>query len=61
MIKRVNGKLELKSLDLMIQLGNLFEHCKTEKEIDWLLQQIVESAEVVAEEVLDELEDCEEE
>lgn len=60
MIERVNGKLELKSLDLMIKLGDLFENCKTEREIDWLLQQIIESAEIVAEEVLDELEEEEE-
>ena len=60
MIKRVDGKLELKSLSLMINLGNLFEYCKTEKEIDWLLQEIIESAEVVAEEALDELEEEEE-
>ena len=32
MIKRVNGKLELESLDLMIKLGDLFENCKTERE-----------------------------
>lgn len=57
MIKRVDGKLELKSLSLMINLGSLFEYCKTEKEIDWLLQEIIESAEVVAEEALDELEE----
>ena len=60
MIKRVDGKLELKSLDLMIRLGDLFENCKTEQEIEWLLQEIVESAEVVAEEALDELEEEEE-
>lgn len=60
MVERVNGKLELKSLDLMIKLGDLFENCKTEREIDWLLQQIIESAEIVAEEVLDELEEEEE-
>lgn len=50
-----NGKLVLKSLDLQIFLGDLFEKCENEHEIEWLQNQITECTECIAEERKEEL------
>lgn len=56
MLKRKeNGKLVLSSLDLQIFLGDLFEECENEKEVEWLTEQICEAAECVGEERLEEM------
>lgn len=57
MLKRnENGKLVLQSLDLQIFFGELFEECENEREVEWLTEQICETAECIGEERLNEIE-----
>jgi hypothetical protein len=57
MLKRnEKGKLLLKSLDLDIFIGDLFAKCDTEKEIEWLQEQLQSCTECRAEERIEELE-----
>ncbi|MBS5822422.1 MAG: hypothetical protein KID00_00945 [Clostridium argentinense] len=51
------GKLEFKSLDMQIFISDLFAECKTEKEINWVEEQLQAIVECSAEERLEELED----
>lgn len=55
MLKRnEKGKLVLNTLDLQVFLGDLFYMCKTEKEVSFLLENIIECTECIAEEVIEE-------
>ena len=49
------GKLVLKSLDLEIFIGELYEKCKTEKEVNWLEEQLQPMIKCLAEERINEL------
>lgn len=49
------GKLKLNSLNLQIFLGDLFEKCEDEHEIEWLQNQIIECTECIADERREEL------
>lgn len=48
------GKLVIKSLDLQIFLGDLFDICETEEEVEFILSNIQECAECTAEETIEE-------
>ncbi|MPM84216.1 hypothetical protein SDC9_131287 [bioreactor metagenome] len=52
-----NGKLRFKSLDMQILIGDLFAECKTEKEVNWLEEQLQPIVECSAEERRNELEE----
>ena len=49
------GNLKLKSLDLEIFFGELYEKCNSESEIDWLQEQLISMIECAAEERKEEL------
>ena len=51
--RNVNGKLVLKFLDLEIFLGEMFIECNTDKEIEWLQEQISEALDVIVDEAKD--------
>ena len=51
--RNVNGKLVLKSLDLEIFLGEMFIECNTDKEVEWLQEQILEALDVIVDEAKD--------
>lgn len=53
--RREDGKLTLKSLDLQIFLGDLFEKCKTEREVEWLQGEVTACVEIVADDKREEL------
>lgn len=55
--RNAKGKLEFKSLDMQIFIGDLYAECKTEKEINWVEEQLQAIVECSAEERLEELED----
>jgi len=55
MLSRENGKLKLNSLDLEIFIGDLFAKCNTEKEINWLEEQLQLMIECLAEERINEI------
>lgn len=50
------GDLELNSLDLEIFLGELFMECNTQKEIDWLSEQLQDFIVCISEDREEELE-----
>jgi hypothetical protein len=50
-----NGKLKFKSLDFEIFIGDLYAECNTEKEIEWLQEQLQPIIEGLAEERLEEI------
>ena len=50
-----NGKLKINSLDLQILIGDMFELCKTEHEIEFVSESIIGTAENITEEMLEEL------
>ena len=49
------GNLKLKSLDLEIFFGELYEKCNKESEIDWLQEQLTSMVECAAEERKEEI------
>lgn len=49
------GRLQLRSLDMQIFMGDLFEKCENEHEIDWLEDQLTEYAACLADERRDEI------
>ena len=51
--RNVNGKLALKSLDLEIFLGEMFLECNTDKEVEWLQEQILKALDVIVDEAKD--------
>ena len=51
--RNVNGKLVLKYLDLEIFLGEMFIECNTDKEVEWLQEQILEALDVIVDEAKD--------
>ena len=51
--RNVNGNLVLKSLDLVIFLGEMFLKCNTDEEIEWLQEQISEALDVIVDEAKD--------
>jgi hypothetical protein len=58
MVKRnENGKLELRTLDLAIFLDDLFDACQTEREIEWLKENIESALEGSMQDKLDQIED----
>jgi hypothetical protein len=59
--RKENGKLSLKSLELEIFLGDLYEQCETEKEVEWLERQLQTCVECIAQERISEIEDAEQE
>ena len=50
------GKLVFKSLDMEIFIGDLFEQCKTEHEVQWLQEQLQGIIECCADEQLEDIE-----
>lgn len=56
MLDRKDGKLNFKSLDCQIFLGDLYEKCKNEHEVEWLQDALTECVDCIAEERLQELE-----
>ena len=51
--RNVNGKLVLKFLDLEIFLGEMFLECNTDKEVEWLQEQILKALDVIVDEAKD--------
>ena len=51
--RNVNGKLVLKFLDLEIFLGEMFIECNTDKEVEWLQEQILKALDVIVDEAKD--------
>lgn len=49
-----DGKLKINTLNLQILFGDLFEICNSEKEINFVLNNIVECAECIADEIMEE-------
>lgn len=49
-----NGKLKINTLDLQIFFGDLFEICNSEEEINFVLNNIIECAECIADEIMEE-------
>ncbi len=49
-----DGKLKINTLNLQIFFGDLFEICNSEKEINFVLSNIVECAECIADEIMEE-------
>ena len=59
MVKRnEKGKLSLKALDFEILIGDMLEKCKTEKEINWLSNELTQIVDSLVDERTDELEKC---
>lgn len=57
MLKRTeSGKLQLNILDLQLFLGELFSKCKSEKDVEWLSDNIHDAVDLIADEKLCELE-----
>jgi hypothetical protein len=54
-LERENGKLLLSSLDFEILIGDLYEKCESEQEIEWLQDQLASIVECLAEERMDEI------
>lgn len=52
-----HGKLVFKSLDVEIEMGEVFEKCKTEHEVEWVMENITSIVECEAERRMEELED----
>ena len=50
------GKLQISCLDLEIMLGDLFASCKTEKELDFVRDNLEGATEKIYDERLDEIE-----
>lgn len=56
MLSRIEGgRLSLQSLDLKIFLGDVFAVCQTQKEIEWVAEQIKSCVDLIADERSDEL------
>lgn len=55
------GKLAFKSLDFEIFIGDMFAKCKTEREIEWLEEQLNGTVECSSQERRDEIENLKEE
>lgn len=53
---RKNGQLCMQSLDVQIMIGDMFEACKNEHEVEWLQEQLLSIVECIGEERLEELE-----
>lgn len=50
-----NGKLKINTLDLEILIGDMFDLCKNEHEVDFVIDAITGAVEIISEEMLDEL------
>ena len=48
-----NGKLKINMLDLQILIGDMFNLCKTEHEIEFVSEAIIGTAENITEEMID--------
>lgn len=58
MLKRnEENKLQFDALGMQIFIGELFEKCNSEHEVNWMEENIQNIVEMIAEERLDELED----
>lgn len=55
-VRNDKGKLSFKSLDFEIVIGDMFEICKTEKEVLWVTEQLSSIIECSSDERLDEIE-----
>jgi hypothetical protein len=55
--RKENGKLGFNDLDAQILFSDLFELCNTEKEIDWVEENLKSYVEYMAEERRDEIEE----
>ena len=51
------GSLVFRQLDFSVFIGEMFDKCKTEKEVNWLQEQLSETIECSAEERLDEIDE----
>jgi hypothetical protein len=54
-VTRENGKLKFSSLDFEILIGDMYSECETEKEIEWLKEQLQPIIEGLADERIEEL------
>jgi hypothetical protein len=54
-LERVDKKLIFSSLDFEILIGDLYEKCESEQEIEWLQDQLSSIVECLAEERMDEI------
>ena len=50
-----NGKIVLQALDMQIFLGELFEKCQTEHEVEWVQYELTSMVDLIADERLDEI------
>lgn len=53
--RKENGKLAFKSLDFEIFIGDIYEQCNTESEINFIMENMQGIVESLAEERLEEL------
>jgi len=51
------GKLVIQSLDMEIFIGELFEKCQTEHEVEWVQNEITGIIDLIADERLNEIEE----
>lgn len=56
MENKKSDKLNFESLDMQIFMGELFAECRTQKEVEWLQEQITGVVEGTAEERIEEIE-----
>lgn len=51
-----NGNLKINTLDLQILIGDMFELCKNEHEVEFISENIIGTVENISEERLEEIE-----
>jgi hypothetical protein len=55
--RKENGKLGMSDLDMHEFFGNLYKICKTEKEVNWVRENLISYAEYMADERTDEFDE----
>ena len=47
----------INALDIQIYLGDLFDRCEDEHDVDWLAGQLIDMVDCMAEETIEEMEE----